>query len=89
MDNELINRFNDIDIKVDELIELCRSLQKEKLQMLSKIKQMETELEKKVVAQQTLSKTNTLIQSNIDQLLAKLENFAKDQPPDQLLHLEP
>lgn len=83
MDNELIDRFDNINIKVNALIELCQSLQKEKSEMLSQIKEMEAALEKSSSEKQIFSETNTLIQSKMDQLLTKLDNFADDQLPDQ------
>jgi len=83
LDNELIDRFDNINIKVNALIELCQSLQKEKSEMLSQIKEMEAALEKSSSEKQIFSETNTLIQSKMDQLLTKLDNFADDQLPDQ------
>ena len=46
--NDIIkNKFDDIDIKVDFLIELCQTLQVENLELSSSVKDLEKKLAKK------------------------------------------
>ena len=90
LDNELIkSRFDDIGLKIDAMIGLCQRLQKEKAQMLSRIKDLEAELEDKQEYEKNLSKQDALIQSKIDGLLTKLDDFGNEQPSDRSLNLGP
>ncbi len=90
MDNDLIkNRFDDIDLKLDTMIESCLKLKKENIQLLSRIKEMEKELEAKKNAEKNLSEQDALIQSKIDGLLSKLDSFDSEQPSDPSLSLGP
>jgi len=77
--NEIIkNKFDDIDIKVDFLIELCQTLQVENLQLSSKIKNLETDLARKNEMEELNFEQEALIQSKIDGLLTKLDSFSND-----------
>lgn len=90
MDNELIiSRFDDIGLKVDAMIDLCQRLRVENTQMLSRIKDLEAELKEKDGYEKTLSDQDALIQSRIDGLLAKLDDFGSEQPKDRSLNLGP
>ena len=90
LDNELIkNRFDDIGLKVDAMIDLCQRLQKEKAQMLSRIKELEAELKSKEDYVKNFSEQDSLIQSKIDGLLTKLDDFGNEQPSDRSLNLGP
>lgn len=77
MENEqLEDKFNDIDEKVDFLIELCQTLQQENDELRSKVKGYETELAEKGQVEAHLSKQQAAIQSKIDGLLNKLNHFS-------------
>ncbi len=79
MGNDVIkNKFDDIDIKVDFLIELCQALQVENSELSSKIKDLETDLAKKNVTEELNSEQEALIQSKIDGLLTKLDSFSNN-----------
>ncbi len=84
--NDLIeSKFDDIDNKVDSLIELCRMLQSENLELLSRIKAMEAELEQKNKNQENFSEQEAFVQSKIDGLLTKLDSFAQsEEPPSKM-----
>jgi len=83
--NDIIkNKFDDIDIKVDFLIELCQSLQTENLELSSKMKDLETELAKKNETVELNSEQEALIQSKIDGLLSKLDSFSNALSNDSL-----
>lgn len=85
MGNDIIkNKFDDIDIKVDFLIELCQSLQTENLELSSKMKDLETELAKKNETVELNSEQEALIQSKIDGLLSKLDSFSNALSNDSL-----
>jgi len=79
--NDLIKKkFDDIDGKIDFLIELCDTLQLENKELTLKINDLETELEIKSQAEESFSEQETLIQSKIDGLLGKLNEFSKPDP---------
>ncbi len=81
--NEIIkNKFDDIDIKVDFLIELCQMLQVENLELSSKIKDLETKLAKKNETEELNLEQEALIQSKIDGLLTKLDSFSNNLSND-------
>lgn len=83
--NEIIkNKFDDIDIKVDFLIELCQMLQVENLELSSKIKDLETKLAKKNETEELNLEQEALIQSKIDGLLTKLDSFSNNLSNDAL-----
>jgi len=83
--NEIIkNKFDDIDIKVDFLIELCQMLQVENLELSSKIKDLETKLVKKNETEELNLEQEALIQSKIDGLLTKLDSFSNNLSNDAL-----
>lgn len=77
MGNEGIKlKFDDIDHRIDSLIELCQSLQAENTALASKIDRLETELEKRTKAQGEYAEQETLIEAKIDGLLSKLDGFS-------------
>lgn len=81
--NDVIkNKFDDIDIKVDFLIELCQTLQIENSELSSQIKELETDLAQKNETEKLNSEQETLIQSKIDGLLSKLDSFSNNLPPE-------
>ena len=83
MGNDVIkNKFDDIDIKVDFLIELCQTLQIENSQLNSQIKELKTDLAKKNETEKLNFEQETLIQSKIDGLLSKLDSFSNNLPPE-------
>ena len=78
MDKEVIDKkFNDIDEKVDFIIELCQTLQAENVELTSKLSQLETELKTKDEKESQYSEQQVAIQAKIDGLLSKLDNFSE------------
>ena len=83
MGNDIIkNKFDDIDIKVDFLIELCQTLQVENLELSSSVKDLEKKLAKKKETEELNVEQEALIQSKIDGLLAKLDSFSSNLSND-------
>lgn len=81
MGNDLINKkFDDIDGKIDYMIELCQTLQLENQELSLKIKDLEAELESRTETEEKLSEQEAFVQSKIDVLLIKLDNFANSTP---------
>ena len=76
LSNEIKNKFDDIDEKIDFVIELCQTLQQENSELMLKIKDLETQLDKRNVVEEEFSEQEALIQSKIDGLLKKLNYFS-------------
>ncbi|MBF0229705.1 MAG: cell division protein ZapB [Desulfamplus sp.] len=78
MENEAIDKkFNDIDEKVDFIIELCQTLQAENAELTSKVEILESELKEKREKESLQIEQQSAIQSKIDKLLSKLDNFSE------------
>lgn len=74
---ELIKKkFDDVEEKVDFLIELCQTLQDENEELMQKNKNLEAELENKSDVEGKFSEQDEMIQSKIDGLLEKLNHFS-------------
>ena len=74
MDNELfLGQFEEIEKKVERLIEICKSLEVTNLKLSNKIKSLEEELQGKIEAEKKFADEKALIRSKIDNLLVRLE----------------
>ena len=74
MDNAIIsNQFNDIELKVARLIEICKRHEAANLELQNKIKSLEEELLGKIEAEKSHAQEKALIRSKIDSLLVKIE----------------
>ncbi|MGD8283002.1 MAG: hypothetical protein PVG70_11145 [Desulfobacterales bacterium] len=77
MDNELIlNQFEEIERKVERLIDVCKTHEATNLELNNKIKRLEEELQGKVEADRNYVEEKALIRSKIDGLLAKLNDLS-------------
>ncbi|MCP3872673.1 MAG: DUF904 domain-containing protein [Desulfobacteraceae bacterium] len=74
--NRMIKKFDDIDGKIDFMIELCQTLQLENKELILKIENLEAELEKRNETEEEFSEQEALVQSKIDGLLTKLNSFS-------------
>lgn len=73
MDNELfLGQFEEIEKKVERLIEICKSLEVTNLKLSNKIKSLEEELQGKIEAENKFADEKALIRSKIDNLLVRL-----------------
>lgn len=78
MDNEIILRqFEEIDKKVEKLIDVNKSLEAGNLELRNKFKRLEEELQGKVDAETNYTKEKALIRSKIDSLLVRLEDITE------------
>jgi protein-arginine kinase activator protein McsA len=74
LDNAIISsQFNDIEIKVARLIEICKKHEAANLELKNKIKSLEEELLGKIEAEKSDAQEKALIRSKIDSLLVKIE----------------
>jgi regulator of replication initiation timing len=78
--NDLIhNKFDEIDKKVDMMLERFRSLQIENQELTRQIQQLESDLEERIQTEARISEQETVIQSKIDGLLTKLNSFTRSE----------
>jgi cell division septum initiation protein DivIVA len=74
--NQMKKKFDDIDGKIDFVIELCNTLQQENRELMLKIEDLENELDRKSETEEKFSKNEAIVQSKIERLLTKLDSFA-------------
>ena len=78
MDNVFIlKQFEEIEQKVENLIETCNALEATNLDQKNKIKSLEEEIQGKVEAERSYAEEKALIRSKIDGLLVKLDEVSK------------
>ena len=78
MDNAVIlQQFEEIEKKVERLIQVCKSQEAANSELKEKIKKLEEELQVKVEAENSYIKERDLVRSKIDGLLGKLDKIAE------------
>jgi peptidoglycan hydrolase CwlO-like protein len=78
LDNEIIlTQFEEIEKKVEKLIDVYKSLEATNLELRNKIKRLEEELQGKVDAETNYTQEKALIRSKIDSLLVRLEDITE------------
>jgi len=78
LDNDVIfNQFEDIEEKVEFLIELYKSLEVTNSELKENVKNLELELQGKIEAEADLTKHKTMIKAKVEGLLSKLNNFSE------------
>jgi hypothetical protein len=74
LDSAIIsNRFEEIEKKVERLIEVCKDHEAANLELKKKIKDLEEELLGKIEAEKGYAREKALIRSRIDRLLVRIE----------------
>ena len=77
MDNVFIlKQFEEIEQRVEKLIETCNALEATNLDQKNKIKSLEEEIQGKVEAERSYAEEKALIRSKIDGLLVKLDEVS-------------
>jgi uncharacterized coiled-coil DUF342 family protein len=75
----ILQQFEEIERKVDRLIEACNRYEKANSELKEKIKLLEEELQGKVEAENQHKADKDLIRSKIDTLLEKLAEISTSQ----------
>ena len=79
MDNEIIlKQFEEVEQKVEKLIEICNALKATNLEQKNKIISLEEEIQGKVEAERSYAGEKALIRSKIDGLLARLDGVSTE-----------
>jgi hypothetical protein len=80
LDKEIIlQQFEQIEKKVEQLIQLCKSYEAKNSELLDKIKLLEEDLKAKGEAEVAYKEEKALIRSKIDSVLIKLEDVAEQK----------
>jgi uncharacterized coiled-coil DUF342 family protein len=78
LDNEFIlKQFEEIEKKVEDLINVCKSFKTTNLELRNKVERLEEELQGKVEAEDNYAQERALIRSKIDGLLGRLEDMTE------------
>lgn len=79
LDNEIfLGQFQEIEKKVEKLIEICKSLEVTNLKLSNKIKSLEEELQGKIEAEKKFADEKALIRSKIDNFLVRLDELTEN-----------
>lgn len=79
MDNELIlKQFEQIEQRVENLIDVCKNLENDNSSLKAKNEQLELDLQRKTEAETKYEQEKALVRSKIDGLLAKLDVTEED-----------
>jgi hypothetical protein len=74
-DEPILRHFEEIEHKVERLIEICKAHEATNLELKNKIKRLEEEIQGKVEAERSHAEEKALIRSKIDGLLARFDEF--------------
>ena len=80
MDNEnILKQFEAIEIRLENLIHICREKETQNKELVSRVEKLEEELRKKIEAEQRIGEEKAQIRSRIDHLLKRLEDITGAQ----------
>ena len=75
----ILSQFEEIENKVEKLIDVCKSLETTNLVLNNKIERLEEALRGKVEAESSYQEERALIRSKIDSLLGRIEEITEAQ----------
>ena len=80
MNNEkILRQFDEIEQKVEKLIDVCKSLEATNSELNNKVEKLEQELRNKLETENNYQEERALIRSKIDSLLVRLEDITETQ----------
>jgi len=78
LDNEFIlKQFEEVEKKVESLINVCQSFKTTNLELRNKVERLEEELQGKAETESNYAQERALIRSKIDGLLGRLEDMTE------------
>ncbi len=76
MDNdEIFKQFDDIEGKVENLIDVCKSLKEKNEELMEKVEGLEKELQSKTEVETTYMEQKAMVKSKIENLMLKINDF--------------
>ena len=76
-DESILRYFEEIEQKVERLIEICKAHEATNLELKNKINRLEEEIQGKVEAERSYAEEKSLIRSKIDGLLARFDEITE------------
>ncbi len=77
MNNDAVLQiFDEIEHRVEKLLERCKALEAENSQLIEEIERLESELKAKTEAEKSFAEERTKVRSKIDSLFARLEHIS-------------
>jgi len=76
-DEEVLNQFDNIEQKVEKLIETCRSLEAANVELNNKYERLKQEANGKADAEKRYFEQRDLIRSKVDSLLSRLNSCSE------------
>jgi len=76
-DEEVLNQFDNIEQKVEKLIETCRSLEAANVELNNKYERLKQETNGKADAEKRYLEQRDLIRSKVDSLLSRLNSYSE------------
>ena len=78
-DEKILKQFEAIEIRLENLIHICREKETQNKELISRVNKLEEELRKKIEAEQRIEEEKAQIRSRIDHLLKRLEDITGAQ----------
>ncbi len=78
-DETILKQFDAIEIRLENLIHICREKETQNKELISRVNKLEEELRKKIEAEQRIEEEKAQIRSRIDHLLKRLEDITGAQ----------
>ena len=78
-DEKILKQFEAIEIRLENLIHICREKETQNKELISRVNILEEELRKKIEAEQRIEEEKEQIRSRIDHLLKRLEDITGAQ----------
>jgi predicted RNase H-like nuclease (RuvC/YqgF family) len=76
-DEPILRQFEEIEQKVESLIEICKAQEATNSELKNKIERLEEEIQGKVEAERIYAEEKALIRSKIDGLLARFDEITE------------
>ena len=76
-DEPILRQFEEIEQRVESLIEICKAHEATNSELKNKIKRLEEEIQGKVEAERIYAEEKSLIRSKIDGLLARFDEITE------------
>ena len=78
-DEKILKQFEAIEIRLENLIHICREKETHNKELISRVDKLEEELRKKIEAEQRIEDEKAQIRSRVDHLLKRLEDITGAQ----------
>ena len=77
--NWILRQFDDIESKVENLIEVCKSLAENNAELKERIKGLEQEIQNHAENERLYDEQKAVVRIKIESLLSKLDNFSQSE----------